>query len=245
VARLNQIIAVSKSVKSKAQRDITDAYQQVQKPALLSGISRTYRPKDDEGEQLPPESTKVQINVEDVLRDVRSTLTRLFDVVATQDWANTTARADVVVDGTAVLPQVPVTYLLFLEKQLVDIRTFISKLPTLDPSKDWEVSVATGGWATRPAETVRTAKLPRNHVLAEATEKHPAQVQVYTEDVVVGTWTKVEFSGGVPATRVRELIDRVDKLADAVKYAREAANNSDVDDQHVGASVFTYLFGPA
>lgn len=241
MTQLNQIIAVAKGVKSKAVRDLTDAHHQVQKTALLSGLSRTYRPKDDEGEQLPPESTKVQINVEDVLADVKAGLTRLFDVVATQDWANCTARADVTVNGETVLADVPVTYLLFLEKQLVDLRTFVAKLPTLDPAKDWEISTATGGWATKPTETVRTAKVPRNHVVAEATEKHPAQVQVYTEDVTVGYWTKIEFSGAVPAARVRELTERVDRLAEAVKFAREKANSAEVTDQHVGAQVLDYL----
>jgi hypothetical protein len=242
VAQLNQIIAVAKGVKSKAQRELTDAHHTLQKPTLLAGLSRTYRPKDEEGETLPPESTKVQLKVEDTLVEVRATLTRLFDVVATQDWANCLAKGDIVVDGTTLLTDVPVTYLLFLEKQLTDLRTFVAKLPTLDPAKDWETNVATGGWSTRPVDTVRTVKLPRNHVLAEATEKHPAQVQVYTEDVTVGTWTKVEFSGAVPATRVRELTERVDRLTEAVKFAREKANSSTVDDQRVGEAVLGYLF---
>jgi hypothetical protein len=241
--KLNQIIAVSKGVKSKAQRDLTDAYHRIQKSALLAGISRTYRPKDDEGEQLPPESTRVQVNVEQILRDVRDSLVRLFDVVATQDWANRTAQADVVVDDVVILSDVPVTYLLFLEKQLVDLRTLIGKLPTLDPAEQWTYSHSAGAWATEPAGTVRTKKVPRNHVLAVATKEHPAQVQVYNEDQIVGTWTTVKFSGAVPATRVRELLERVDKLHVAVKFAREAANATEVTDRQVGDAVLGYLFG--
>ena len=48
-------------------------------------------------------------------------------------------------------------------------------------------------------QTLRTKKVPRNHVKAEATEKHPAQVEVYYEDVAVGYWTTVKFSGALPA----------------------------------------------
>ncbi|MFC9975393.1 hypothetical protein ACFVH6_31335 [Spirillospora sp. NPDC127200] len=69
MARLNQIIAVEKGVKSRTQREPTDAYHGLQKPALPSGLSRTYRPRDEGGETLPPESTKVQLKAEDVLRD--------------------------------------------------------------------------------------------------------------------------------------------------------------------------------
>jgi hypothetical protein len=43
----------------------------VQKAAVLSGIARTYQSKDEEGEQLPPESTKAQVRTDDVLRESR------------------------------------------------------------------------------------------------------------------------------------------------------------------------------
>ena len=66
---------------------------------------------------------------------------------------------------------------------------------------------------------------------------------MYHEDVVVGYWKTVKFSGALPATRIKELLDRVDKLQQAVKYAREEANNTEVTDQHVGDTVFGYLFG--
>ena len=87
--QLNQIVALEKGVKSRAQADFVAAGQQLQKTALLSGISRTYKPKDDEGEQLPPESTRVQVRARDVLGDVQQALTRLFDVILTKDVANT------------------------------------------------------------------------------------------------------------------------------------------------------------
>ncbi|GAA4097756.1 MULTISPECIES: hypothetical protein [Actinomadura] len=243
MARLNQIIAVEKGVKSRTQRELADAYHELQKPALLSGISRTYRPRDDEGETLPPESTKVQVKAEDVLREAARSLTRLFDVVATKDWANCDARADVVVDGRTILSGVPVTYLLFLEKQLAELHTLIGRLPVLDAAETWTFDEGQDVWRSEPVETARTKKVPRSHVLYEATDKHPAQVEMYHEDVIVGTWTKVSFSGAMPARRVNELRDRVERLQAAVKYAREEANNIDVSDRKVGDAVFAYLFG--
>lgn len=243
MAKLNQIIAVEKGVKSRSFQDLTDAHHTVQKAALLTGISRAYQPKDEEGEQLPPESTKVQIRAEEVLRQMATTLTRLFDVTATKDAANCTAKADVTVDGNVLLRDVPVTYLLFLEKQLTDLRTFIKKLPTLDAAESWSFNDSADCWSTEPVRTIRTKKVPRNHVKAEATEKHPAQVEVYYEDIPVGYWTTLKFSGSLPAKRVTELLERVEKLQAAVKYAREEANNAEVTDVHVGDKVFGYLFG--
>jgi hypothetical protein len=242
MAKLNQIIAVEKGVKSKSYADLTQAHQDVQKQALLSGISRAYQPKDEEGEQLPPESTRVQLKAEEVLRQTAANLTRLFDVTATKDWANCEARADVVVDGRTLVAGVPVSYLLFLEKQLTDLMTFVKKLPILDAAESWTHDASTDWWRTEPVRSIRTKKVPRNHVKAEATEKHPAQVEVYYEDVAVGYWTTTKFSGAVPAQRVNELVDRVEKLANAVKFAREEANAYEVADKKIGEAVFGYLF---
>ncbi|WP_067461187.1 DUF7873 family protein [Actinomadura macra] len=242
MAKLNQIIAVEKGAKSRAQRELTDIHHRVQKTPLLSGISRTYQPLDDEGEVLPPESTRVQVKAEETLAEAAGSLTRLFDVVATKDWANCDARADVVVDGQTILAQVPVSYLLFLEKQLTDLHTFVDKLPVLDAAESWTFDESADVWRTEPVKTMRTKKIPRAHVLYEATTEHPAQVETYTEDVIVGTWTKVAFSGSLPARRVNELRERVAKLQAAVKYAREEANGVEVTDKKVGDAVFAYLF---
>jgi hypothetical protein len=243
VAKLNQIIAVSKGVKSETLRSLTDAHRDVQKQPLLSGIARTYQPKDDDGERLPAESTRVQLTAKGVIGDVKTSLARLFDVVATLDTANTHARADIVVDGKVLVKDAPVTYLLFLEKQLTDLHTFVAKLPTLDPAENWTFNEVAGHYAADVSQTTRSKKIPRNHVKAEATEHHPAQVELYTEDVIVGTWSTFKFSGALPATEVRAMAQRVTKLQEAVKFARESANGTEVTDVKVGDAVLGYLFG--
>lgn len=242
MTKLSQIVAIEKGVKAQADSVWTAAYHTFQKEPLLSGIARTYQPKDDAGDTLPPESTLVQIKVEDEVAKVVEAITRKFDVTLTKDTANCNAKADVVVDGVVVLAAVPVTYLLFLEKQLVGLQTFVSKLPTLDPAFKWTLDANAGAYATDPVGTTKTKKVPRNWVKAEATDKHPAQVEVYHEDIIVGTWTTTKFSGAVPADRVVELSARVAKLQQAVKFAREEANGTAVVDQAAGAAVLGYIF---
>jgi hypothetical protein len=244
VTKLNAIIAVEKTAKSEGEKALTHAYQEVQKTPLLTGISRTYQPRDEEGDTLTPENERVQRNVEEILDGVGKGLTRLFDVTLTKEASNTKATADVVVDGETLLSDVPVTYLLFLEKKLTDLKTFVTKLPVLDPSTNWhaDASLEEGVWVSDEVKTTRTKKVPRNHVLAAATDKHPAQVQVYHEDVIVGDWTTKKFSGAVPAARRAALIERVNKLSDAVKVARETANGIEVTDRKAGEAVFEYLF---
>jgi hypothetical protein len=240
--KLNQIIAIQAGKKTQAKESLTAAYQQVKKPELLSGLVRTYQPRDDGGEPQPDERKHVQVKVNDLIRNVTNDLTEMFDIVATQDWANCQAKADVVVDGHKLIEGVPVTHLLFLEKQLVDVRTFVDSLPVLDTAEDWEYREEADSYVSKPSRTNRTKKVPKNHVKYEATKEHPAQVEMYMEDVWVGTWTTTKFSGAIPAATKNAVLDRLRKLLDAVKSAREEANGLDVKAKKIGAAVLAYVF---
>lgn len=243
MAKLNQIIALEKGVKSKGQQALTGAHNTMKRVSGFSGLSRVYTPKDDDGDRYPAESTRVQNTVGDVIGNILGDLTRMYDVVLTKDAANQIAKADIVVDGAVIASKVPVTYLLWLEKQLVDLHTFFVKLPVLDADELWNLDPSTNWFRTDPVSTGRTKKVYKNHVLAEATKDHPAQVQVYTEDITVGSWSTTKFSGAIPAPDRQVLVERVEKLAEAVKVAREEANSLTVTDHKVGESVFAFLLG--
>jgi hypothetical protein len=245
VTLLNQLVAIEKGVNSTAERAFTDAYHYIQRDALFGGIERTYKADDDDGDQLPRESTKVQVSVEDLLDVVSDALTRLFDVRLTKDNANTEAKASIVVEGGIVIGEnVPVTFLLTLENKLVDLRTFITKLPLLDPAEDWaQDGQRPGVVASVPYDTTKTKKIPKSFEASPATDRHPAQVTVYNEDIIVGRWTTRKFSGKISAARHAELLERIDKLTEAVKFARVEANTVTVKDRKIGAIMMDYLFG--
>lgn len=243
MTKLNQIIAVANGKKSQLEKTLTGVYQKLQKPELFLGIARTYNPTDEEGEKQPSERKYPQYTVNEAISEARSALNELIDVVATQDKANTQAKANVVVDGKVVLEDVPVTHLLFLEKQLTDINTFVSKIPVLDPAERWEFDAVSNFNKTEPSQTNRTVKKLRNHVKAEATDKHPAQVDVYTEDVKVGEWSTIKFSGALDAKTRNEFLSRVKKLSEAVKFAREESNSMQVESIEYGKRVLDFVFG--
>lgn len=242
--KLNQIVAVEKGLKARTAGALTKIYHDLQKPTLFAGISRKYTPVDDDGDRLPPESTLVQQNVDASLRSAADQLTKLFDVVATKERGNTEAFADVVVDGVTVVESATVPLLLFLEKQLGDLRTVVSKVPTLDPSEAWSADGNSRGWRTDAVETTRTRKVPKTLVRYEATDKHPAQTEVYMVDEVVGHWATTKFSGALSPARRDQLVARIDALADAVRRAKEDANGTEVVQQHIGADVFAFLLAP-
>lgn len=239
--KLNAAIALLKGAKGEGESALTKAYKQIQSTSRLAGVLKTYKPRDEEGEKLPSEGTLLQLRVPEIMAEAVDPMTRLFDLVATVDAGNQSAVADVVVDGVTVLSAVPVSTLLYLEKKLVDFATFVAKLPVLDPSEEWEDGDDGVSYKTKPSVKTRTKKVPRNHIKAEATDKHPAQVELYYEDVVVGDWTTINFSGAVTQQRQRELASKVAKLQAALKVAREEANSTVVTDQHIGSAIFTFL----
>ncbi len=242
-AKLNQIVAIEKGVKSRASQVVNENYKLVQKAELFSGFDKKFLPKDSEGEMLPPESKFVQQQIPNVLANVKKAMSELFEITARKDWTNMTAKADVLVDGKVILPEVPVTYLLFLEKNLTDLRTFVAALPTLDPSEEWALDANSGLFKTKEVQTHRTKKVQKPLVLFPATDKHPAQTQLVTEDVISGHWTTVKLSGAAAKPSVTATLDKIEKLLKAVKEAREEANMTiEVTSPDIGEAVFGYIF---
>jgi hypothetical protein len=241
--KLNQILAIERSTKSRVHGDVTRMHHSLQKPALLNGFTKSYQRKNEDDDVYPPEKQKVQLKATDMLKQAGRLLAELVDVTATKDFGNTHAKADLVVDGEVLLSGVPATFLLFLEKQLADLKTFVTKVPALDPAEDWTHDAGADLYKTEPIQTSKTKKVQRPIVLYPATEKHPAQTQLISEDVVVGVWVTVKQSGAMPAARKSELLERIERLSSAVKFARETANGVEVTKREVGERLFTYLLG--
>lgn len=246
MTKLHQLLAVERDVRHDTNRRITDGYHTLQREAALQGLERSYQPKAEDGDTLPPESKRVQVNAADVLAESKDQFVKLWDLVATKDVANTKAVADVVTaDGTVLATGVPATHLLWLEKELNDLHTILSKVPTLDPSENWTHDPASGVWKSATVQTHRTTKTPTVLTKAPATDKHPAQVEVFMKDEVVGYWSTTKFSGALPADEVRDLLDRVATVRDAVKVARSKANEYDVEPVRIAKPILDFIFdGP-
>jgi len=240
--KMNQVIVITNGEKSRKQKELAKLYHLIQQPALFEGFTKRYDPLDEEGERLPDEDKKVQLTVNKVINDVIKVMENMFNIVATQDVGNCSAVADIVVDGITILEAVPATYLIFLEKQLIDIETFISKLPVLDPAEDWNWSDKVACYETRPKETHRTKKVQDVLVKYEATEKHPAQTELITKDIITGYWNTIKFSGNMKKTDKDLLVERVRKLTRAVKVAREEANSIEVHQMFFGTKILNYIF---
>jgi hypothetical protein len=243
VAKLNQVIAIEKGIKSQVYGKLTELNKAIQRQEIFSGISKTYLKKDEDAEDLPSEHKKAQANSRYVFNTARYLMSEVMQVTARKDWSNKHASADVVVNGVTLVEAAPVTYLLFLEKQCNDLGTLVNNIPVLDEAEDWKKDENSDMYRTAPALTHRTKKVQKPIVLYDATEAHPAQTQIITEDVVAGHWETVKRSGALPRPEKERILERIMKLSMAIKEAREAANSiEETVPPEVGQAVFDYVF---
>lgn len=240
--RLHTIAAVHKGGKERAHAELTLLHREAQKPTLYGGQSKRYTPFEEEDQDLPPNVNElVQLRARDVLNSLRDVLTPLWNTEATLDATNQTANADLIVNGVTLAANVPATYLLFLQKQLDTVRTFIDKLPTLPTTDDWTFDSTVGYYVTPPVKTTSSRKVTVPMVLHPGTDRHPPQVVAHQKDVPAGTWETVRRSGALPTDVKKQLLARVNELQDAVKSARERANMTVVVDLTPASALLRFL----
>jgi len=246
MAKLNQILAIEKSKKTALHDEITELHKATQKPSFVNGHYKTFAPIADDGETFPDDVHHVQCQHGEVISQVVERLAILMDVTATKDFANCNARADIIVGGEVFLKSVPVHYLLFLEKELKSLETFVTKMVVLAPSENWVWDPHRGLFRSQePVKTHKTKKMQRPIVLYPATDKHPAQTNLITDDVIIGYWSTTNLSGAIPREKKVELLARIRELQDAVKFAREHANSTEAPEQKVGRKVLDFIFSQA
>lgn len=239
-----QILA-AKDWMNKALERLTAAYQLAQKAPLFAGKSRTYEPFVDAlEEQLPAVVEPVQLSVHALLAEMLGGFSDASEWHLSREFANLEARASVEVGGTVLLEDAPVPALLALEKQLVNLAAALKALPTLDPAHRWSWDAQNGYWASELAESLRTRKLPRVLVKAEATDKHPAQVEVYNEDTPVGKYSDQLFASKLTPAQRRTLLGQLERLTVAVKDAQQRANGTRVAPVRRTDALVAYLVAP-
>ena len=240
--RINHVLAIKKGEKSRSYAELTDLHKKSQKGDLYNGFSKVYRKTDEEGEDYPAQSQAVRLQSPEVVAGITLALTELVNIEFTIDKANQEATADVVVGGQVIIEGAPATFLLFLEKQLSDLNTFVQKLPTLDGSESWTLDPNTGFYRTEKISKHKTKKVPKVIVKYEATVELQAQTELIYLDETLGYWDTVKQSGALTIPRKVELLLRIDTLTKAVKQARVEANNTSCEKAQVADAIFGYLF---
>lgn len=248
MAKLHELLATSSSIEAQSAKVITDLTNTFQKKSHLFGET-IVTTTNIEGDSAPVTDTQssIQTTVYRELKWVSELIAKSFDINYQIDSANTLAQADVVLeDGTTLLTGIPATALLQLEKSLRKVQELATAIPTLDPAKGFSSDTVRGlgYFQARPVNKIKTKKTKTILTLAQATDKFPAQVQVYDEDVKVADVVQNEWSSLITPAEKADIIDRIDQLIRAVKKARSRANEQEQDTltSKIGLKLLNYAF---
>lgn len=237
--------AVLKETKSTTQKRLTELLRQSAPTAAAqyNGALKIYRPIVEGGEVLPPEPKRVELRSDAVLAEMGEALADLISQIHEQDEGNTRATADLVVNGAVLATSVPVTTLIGLEKHLVDLRTMVSQMPTLDEGKDWTWDANAGLWRSTTTQTLSRKRVKSALVLYPATPEHPAQTQVIEQDETVGVWDLTLLSAALPMPTKRAILARVETLLREIRAARTRANEIEVHPSTLGRDLMRFVLG--
>lgn len=250
MSKLHELLAVDSKLKGQAQKLRLELQATLEKKRhLFAQKLVTYTPLAENSVSETREQSDIQTTVKKEVSWLQNILAKAIDSSFAIDVANTQATADIVLeDGTTLVSKVPATALLQLEKRLKEVSEFIQSIPTLDPAKGFTADAEQGDGIYKAREVVKasTSKIQEPLVLAPATDKHAAQVQLITKDVKVGTILEQEWSSLItPATKA-ELLSRSESLFRAVTQARSRANDATVNlkDTKIADTLLGYVFEP-
>jgi len=249
MAKLHEILAVEPEREKTARKIAEEATKTFHdKGAMFLGSTRTWRMFDEsaETEAPPTEYQALATTVPAKLKWVAGTVAQYFDTNLVKEATNQTAVADLIVHDVTLMKDLPATFLLGLETKLTKLRPMYEAIPVLPPSVEWRDAPDLGAHVRQvvhPETKYKTAKTFKHKVLYEATPEHPAQIERWEETVNVGQSTRDVWSGMLTTAEKADMLGRLDALIQAVKRARQRANNITIVQKRVGAKLFDYIHG--
>ncbi len=247
MGKLHELLAVESSMSDQSDKlraELADTFKNKRNHFAKKTVTTKYldvNTADEVEDQLGMQTTVLK-----ELDWITGHVVKAIDAAAQVDEANTKARADIVLeDGTVLAKAVPATQLLQLAKRLNEVKQLAEAIPTLDPSKGYtpDPSIGPGVHKTREEIKPKTKKNYASFEASKATDKHPAQVQVYQEDQLIGRYHTIEWSSFITVSDKAEILARIEDLIRAVRKARAKANDVDVDHSiKIGAALLAFAF---
>jgi hypothetical protein len=249
--KLHEILAVESTREGyfkDALTEMTNLFKN--KLSHFSGFNKTLvlhgedTPEKSAKEAAETENQAIVTTVSTELGYLGDVVSKYVDVLFQKDDANQRAVADIIIDGKAVITNVPATTLLSLENKLKQLRVVYDQIPTLQPGTTWALDPTLGkGVYLDQHNLVRTRSKKGFDfkVLVPSTDKHPAQVEKWETNEDIGFTTTTRWTSMLSVADKSTLLERFDKLAEAVKQARQRANEVEVHQVKIGKALFDYL----
>jgi len=243
LTKLHEILAIEAGVKSTADSTLNEAVNTfTRKHEHFNGQTRKYTPLQEDGMPLADEHKPVVSTVKEKLDYVQDHLVRALDCLYQKEFANTLAKADIILGSTVIL-NVPATILLNFEKKFKEIRAMYQTIPTLDPGREWikDTSSANIYVSLHDTESIKTDKTTIPVILAPATDKHPAQVKEVNKDIPVGKWNTIYRSGSITPLEKSQLLAKIDIVIRELTQARQRANDQVVEKITIAEEIFAFI----
>ena len=246
MAKLHELLAAVGSASDQASKVVAELMTTFDKKRhLFTEKLVTFTPNTEGALPVTEEQLSMQSTIRKELEWLKPFWARALDAQFQVNVSNTEAKADIILeDGTKLFEAVPATALLEMEKRASEFHAFVTGIPTLDPAKGFRLDEQRGNGIYRGNldSRTRTKKAIKVLVKYEATDKHPAQTETYTEDVPVGALATQEWSGLITPAEKAEMIARADELKRAIKVARSRANEATASTKVVGNRLLDYVF---
>lgn len=247
MGQLHEVLSVESTLESASKKLVAESLKSLNKENLFSGHTKKLEHFSSEHDHLnTTDVVKLESTVDENIDYVVDAVAQYWDAVLQKDLTNQKASADIVVDGVTIATSVPATFLLGLEKKLVELRKLYESAHTLPPGKNWvrDEQEKQGVYKSTDEEIqFKEEKTPKFITIAEATERHPAQVTERMEVTKIGKYVTTRQSGLLAPLDKAMRISRIDKLILAVKKSRQRANQQEIEKRNIGADLFNYIKG--
>lgn len=243
MGKLYELLAVEQDRKNQASQTINRTRDKfAKKGPIFDGMIKRYIQLEESSDIIPDENKEVVTTVKSELEQAMEDIIAGIDAQISKEQTNAAniARAELIVDGES-FGEFSATSLLALESQMAKVREMYLTIPTLDPARKWGFDEQKDLYQTDPEVKFRSIKRPKVIVKYEATKEHPAQTELMNLDEQVGKYETVYYSGKLTPTQRRTLIDRLNKLVEAIKIARTKANDVEVVETKVARRLFDFV----
>lgn len=243
--KLHQLIAVENDLVKQANNILEETTVTfTKKSEHFDGFTKVYRPLNEDGEELPPEIKNIITTVDEKLCYTNESIFNALNATISKEMTNSSGNAVAkLIVGDIEFGTFSSTAFLAMERFFVKYREMIKSIPTYDPTRVWSKDNSSGkDLFVAPKETrARTEKVKKTLMLSPATDKFPANVQVYDDTATVGFYDTLYSTGKFSPLEKSTLLTKVDEVIHAIKVAREEANQADVTNVDVASSLINYI----
>lgn len=245
MAQLHEILACESEIEKKKTKIHDETIVTFSKKGdNFNGWNKRVKMFDEErANEESEENHEPATSVIQKLNYMKESHIDFWDLKLRKEAANQKAKGNVST-GDFLVNDLPVSFLLTIEKELKLLREVFDEIPTLAPGMVWEEDEMKGIGIYKTKDPIvrkKTQKKVLPLLLSEATKEHKAQVTTITEERPVGDIIENRWSGMLTPAEKSKYLGRIDTLLLECKKARQRANTIEIGKESIGEKIFRYI----